>query len=264
MGLLDGHRGIVTGGGSGMGAATCRRIVEEGGRVAVVDLDGDRAEKVAREVDGLAYQADVRDYAALQAAVDDAAAKLGGLSLAYNNAGIGNMMPMHDWPLDEWHRIVDVNLTGVFHGFKATVPHLLANGDGRVVSTASISGNRPAAGEAPYSAAKAAVMAITQNAALEYAPTIRCNSVSPGMIRTAMTNTLLDDFPGMQDFMLAKTPAARIGTPEDIADVVVFLMSDMSRFVNGQNIVVDGGMILHGSGIDGVMERLHTRVPPAG
>lgn len=239
-----------------MGAATSRRIVEEGGRVAVVDLDGDRAEKVAREVDGLPYQADVRDFDALRAAADDAAAKLGGLSLVFNNAGVGNMMLIHEWPLEEWHRIVDVNLTGVFHGFKATVPHLLANGDGRVVSTASISGNRPAAGEAPYSAAKAAVMALTQNAAMEYAPTVRCNSVSPGMIRTAMTNTLLDDFPGMQQHMVDKTPAARIGAPEDVADVVVFLMSDLSRFVNGQNIVVDGGMTLHGSGVDGVYGRL--------
>ncbi len=256
MGLLEGHRAVVTGGGSGIGRAACQRIAEEGATVAVFDIDGDSAQLVAKEAGGIAYQVDVTDYAGLNAAVRDAARKMGGVSVLYNNAGNSSMARVHEFSLDEWGRIVALNLTAVFHGFKATVPLMLEGGDGRIVSTASISGVRPAAGESPYSAAKAAVCALTANAAMEYGPTIRANAVSPGMIRTTMTAPLLDGFEGMVDHMEAKTPLARIGSPEDVADVVAFLCSDLSRFVTGQNVVVDGGMTLHGSGVDGILERV--------
>jgi len=255
VGLLDGHAAVVTGGASGIGAATCRRMAAEGARVAVFDIDGEGAERVAAEVDGIAYAVDVTDFAALDAAVSDAADRLGRLSLLFNNAGTSNLAPVHDFPLDEWRRIIDVNLTGVFHGFRAAAPHIVASGGGAIVSTASISGTRPAAGEAPYAAAKAAVAALTATAALEYAPTVRVNAVSPGMIHTPMTDLLLTDR-GLDQAarMTAKTPLARIGTPDDIADVVVFLCSDLARFVTGQNVVVDGGMTLHGSGVDGLLD----------
>src|SRR6476660_2645230 len=126
MGLLDGHRALVTGGGSGIGRATCRRMAEEGARVAVVDIDGDRATAVADEIDGLAFAADVTDFAALAAAADAAAAQLGGLSLLFNNAGTSSIHRIHEWPLAEWERVVAINLTGVFHGLRACIPHLLA------------------------------------------------------------------------------------------------------------------------------------------
>jgi NAD(P)-dependent dehydrogenase (short-subunit alcohol dehydrogenase family) len=260
MGLLEGQRAIVTGGASGIGAATSRLMTEEGARVAIFDINGDGAETLAKELDGLAYTVDVTDFAAVEAAVDDAAAKLGGLSLLYNNAGGSNLANVHEWALDEWRRIVDLNLTGVFHGFKAAIPHLFSGGGGAIVSTASISGTRPSAGEAPYSAAKAAIIALTANAALEYAPTIRVNAVSPGMIHTPLTELLLFE-QGLNeiDSMIAKTPLARVGKPEDIAGVVVFLCSDLARFVTGQNIVIDGGMTLHGAGVDGVLDRARER-----
>src|SRR5581483_3480546 len=158
MGLLDGRRAVITGGGSGIGAATCRRMAEEGAAVAVI------------EVDGYAYQADVTDYDALAAAIADAHARMGGLTTLFNNAGNSNMAKVHEWELGEWERVVRLNLTGVFHGFRAAVPWMLDGGGGSIVSTSSISGTRPAAGEAPYSAAKAAVAALTATAALEYAP----------------------------------------------------------------------------------------------
>jgi len=129
------------------------------------------------------------------------------------------------------------------------------------VSTASISGTRPSAGEAPYSAAKAGVVALTANAAHEYAPSVRANAVSPGMIHTGLTDVLLT-MDGMAEHMAAKTPLARVGTPEDIADVVVFLSSDLARFVTGQNIVVDGGMTLHGAGVDGLLDRFRPLLRP--
>jgi NAD(P)-dependent dehydrogenase (short-subunit alcohol dehydrogenase family) len=255
MGLLNGHRAVVTGGGSGIGAETCRRMAAEGAQVAVLDLNAEKADAVAKEIDGLSYAADVTDFDALSAAMRDASEHMGGLSVLYNNAGGSTLSPIHDFDVAEWRRIVELNLTGVFHGFKAGAPLILNNGGGAIVSTASISGTRPAAGEAPYAAAKAAVVALTASAALEYAPTIRVNAVSPGMIRTPLTELLLDQRGiGLEDQQQAKTPLDRIGTPGDIADVVVFLCSDLARFVTGQNLVVDGGMTLHGSGVDGVLD----------
>jgi NAD(P)-dependent dehydrogenase (short-subunit alcohol dehydrogenase family) len=263
MGLLDGHRAVVTGGGSGIGAETCRRMAAEGAQVAVLDVNRDSAETVAKEIDGVAYAVDVTDFGALADAMQAAARDMGGLSLLFNNAGGSTLSPIHDIEVAEWRRIVDLNLTGVFHGFKAGAPLILATGGGAIVSTASISGTRPAAGEAPYSAAKAAVIALTANAALEYAPTIRVNAVSPGMIRTPLTELLLDERGiGLEDQQRAKTPLDRIGTPGDIADVVVFLCSDLARFVTGQNLVADGGMTLHGSGVDGVLDVVRDLLAP--
>jgi NAD(P)-dependent dehydrogenase (short-subunit alcohol dehydrogenase family) len=259
MGLLDGTRAVVTGGASGIGAATCRRMVEEGARVAVVDRDGEGASKVAAEVDGLAYEVDVTDFAALDAAVADADAKLDGITAIFNNAGVGNSMPLHEYPLDEWNRIVGICLTGVFHGFKSAAPRIVANGGGAIVSTSSISGTRPAAGEGPYSAAKAAVAALTATAAMEYAPTVRVNAIAPGMIETPLTTLMLvEEGLNLRERMIAKTPLARIGEPADIADVVVFLCSPLARFITGQNLVIDGGMTLHGSGVDGLLDVVQT------
>jgi NAD(P)-dependent dehydrogenase (short-subunit alcohol dehydrogenase family) len=264
MGLLDGQRAVVTGGGSGIGRATCRRMAAEGARVAVLDLNGESAQAVADEIDGVAYTVDVTDYPALERAIRDAAERLGGLTTLYNNAGASTMSAIHGWDPAEWSRIVELNLTGVFHGMKAGAPLILEAGGGSIVSTASISGTRPAAGEAPYSAAKAAVVALTASAALEYGPTIRVNAVSPGMIHTGLTDILLTGFDWSVPHMEAKTPLARIGTPEDIADVVVFLCSDLARFVTGQNLVIDGGMTLHGSGVDGLFDRFKEFLPAAG
>jgi NAD(P)-dependent dehydrogenase (short-subunit alcohol dehydrogenase family) len=263
MGLLEGHRAVVTGGASGIGRATCRRFTEEGARVAVLDIDGDGAQKVADELGGFAAVCDVADPDDLRRAVDEAAAELGGLSVIFNNAGIGSMSPLHGWSPEEWNRLIAVNLTGVYAGFRAAIPHLLANGGGCVVSTASISGVRPAAGEAPYSAAKAGVAALTASAALEYAPNIRVNAVSPGLIQTALTEPLLQIVPGATERYERTTPLHRLGEPEDIADVVVFLCSDLARFITGQNLVVDGGMTLHGSGIDGIFDQIFGGAPPS-
>ena len=118
MGKLEGCRALVTGGGSGIGAATCRRMHAEGASVAVVDIDADTAKQVAAEIDGLAYGVDVTDYDALESACQDAAAQMGGLTTLFNNAGSSSMSAVHEWDLAEWERIVRLNLSGVFHGFR--------------------------------------------------------------------------------------------------------------------------------------------------
>ncbi|MBV8160076.1 MAG: SDR family oxidoreductase [Acidimicrobiia bacterium] len=254
MGLLDGRRALVTGGGSGIGRATCRRFAEEGARVAVLDIDGEAAATVAASVGGVAHSGDVRDANGVKAAVDDAARALGGLDICFNNAGTGSMARLHEYDPDEFRRVIDVNLLGVWHGMRASLPHLLTAGGGSIVNTASISGVRPSPGEGPYAAAKAAVAALTQSAALEYGRrNIRVNAVAPGAVRSAMTSPLL----GLGDWeqrWTERTPLGRVGDPEDIADVVTFLCSDLARYVTGQTLVVDGGMTLHGAGIDGVLD----------
>jgi NAD(P)-dependent dehydrogenase (short-subunit alcohol dehydrogenase family) len=231
-------------------------MAEEGARVAVVDVDEESAKAVAAEIGGVAHGVDVGDIDAFRDTVDAAANELGGLSIIYNNAGTSAFNRLHELDLSEWDRVLRVNLTGVWAGIRAAVPHLLANGGGSIVSTASISGTRPAAGEGPYSASKAAVAALTASAALEYGPAIRVNAVSPGMIRTTMTAPWFQYMPDQEERFVKGTPVGRVGEPEDIADVVVFLCSDLARFITGQNIVVDGGLTLHGSGVDTIFDRV--------
>ena len=234
--------------------------------MAVLDLDGDAAAAVASEIDGLSYAVDVRDAEAVKDSIDDVAAHYGGLDAIFNNAGTGSMSRLHEYEPDEFRRVVDVNLMGVWHGIRAAIPLMLAAGAGSIVNTASISGVRPSPGEGPYSAAKAAIAALTQSAALEYGPRgIRVNAVAPGAIRSAMTTPLLA-LGDWEKVWTERTPLGRVGDPEDIAGVVVFLCSDLARYVTGQIIVVDGGMILHGAGIDGVLDYVMTMVegPPQG
>jgi NAD(P)-dependent dehydrogenase (short-subunit alcohol dehydrogenase family) len=250
--LLAGQLAFITGGASGIGRATARLMAEHGARVAIADVDVDGAEAVAKEIDGLAYKVDVTEADALRDAVQDAARSMGGLSIMFNNAGAGWLGPLHEYSPEVWDRIVRVNLYGVFYGFRAAAPLILEHGGGSIVSTASISGTRPAAGEGPYSAAKAGIAALTASAALDYAPTIRVNAVSPGSISTALTAPLFQ-LPGERERHVEKTPLKRVGEPEDIANVVVFLCSPLASYVTGQNIVVDGGMTLHGSGVDGLL-----------
>jgi NAD(P)-dependent dehydrogenase (short-subunit alcohol dehydrogenase family) len=253
MSLLDGQRAVITGAASGIGLATARRFVEEGASVVLLDIDEDKLVKAAAELGATSYAVDVTDADAVDHAFRDAADALGGLTIAYNNAGIGDQAKLHAMSTERWHQIVSVCLDGVFHGIRSAVPLIRAAGGGTIVNTSSISGVRPASGEGAYAAAKAGVAALTATAALEYAPEIRVNAVAPGMIHTGLTDPLLS-MDGTQEFMREKTPLARIGTPEDVADVVVFLCSPLARFITGQNIVVDGGMTLHGAGVDGLFD----------
>jgi NAD(P)-dependent dehydrogenase (short-subunit alcohol dehydrogenase family) len=174
---------------------------------------------------------------------------------------------LHEYEPEEFRRVVEVNLMGVWHGMRAAIPHLLSVGGGSIVNTSSISGIRPSPGEGPYAAAKAAIAALSESAALEYGSRgIRVNAVAPGAVRSAMTTPLL----GLGDWeqrWADRTPLGRVGDPTDIADVVVFLCSDLARYVTGQTVVVDGGMILHGAGIDGVLDYVMSMLegePPPG
>ena len=237
----------VTGGGSGIGRAVCRLIVKEGGRVAVLGRRLESVQHVAAEVGGVALQVDVRDAEQVSQAINQAADVMGGLTGLCNNAGTGTITPLHETTPRQWDLAIAVNLAGTFHGIRAAAPLMLAAGRGAIVNTASISGVRPSPGEGPYAASKAGVVALTASAALEYAPTIRLNTVSPGVVRSNMTEPMLTA--GRADLERA-IPMGRIGEPDDIADLIVFLLSRRAAWITGQNIAIDGGTTLHGGGVE--------------
>ncbi len=250
MGLLEGHQVIVTGASSGIGAATARRFVDEGAAVALIDIDADRGKRLAEDLDATFHHADVTDSAALTEAIDAATGAMGGLTDLFNNAGVGNVMDLDAYDDAEWHRLIDTNLTSVFTGMRAAVPHLRAAGGGSIVTNASQNGLRPTRGEAPYSAAKAAAIALTRSGALEYGRDgIRVNAVLPGFIRTGLNDFICDD-PELAGPIEAGTPLGRIGHPDEVADVVVFLCSDLARYVTGHSVVIDGGSLLVNAQVD--------------
>lgn len=239
---LDGKRAVVTGGASGIGAATVRLLASGGAQVAVLDRRGDAASTVADEIGGLAFEVDVADGGATTDAVDAAASALGGLDIVVANAGTGLNKPLHRYRDEEWRLVVAVNLDGTFHTLRAALPHLLAGG-GSIVTVASANATRPLPGEAPYSAAKAGVVNLTRTAAVEYAPTVRANCVSPGFVATPLTAPVTER-PELVAAAEAGTPLGRLGSAEEVAEVIAFLCSPAAAYITGQELVVDGGALL--------------------
>jgi len=255
---LAGHQAIVTGGGAGIGAATVRLLARRGATVAVLDRSPETTHSIADEVGGHAFTVDVADSAATADAVQAAARAMGGLTDVIANAGMGLNKPLHLYTDAEWRLVVGVNLDGTFHTLRAAIPILLDGGGGSIVTVASLNARRPLQGEAPYSAAKAGVVNLTRTTALEYAPTIRANCVSPGMIATALTSIITEDdeFTAVAE---AGTPLARIGSGDEVAEVIAFLCSDAARYVTGQEIVVDGGASLPNLQADSIVRAVRER-----
>ncbi|GAC1316313.1 MAG: glucose 1-dehydrogenase [Acidimicrobiales bacterium] len=257
MGELDARGALVTGGGSGIGAAVCRWLAAAGAAVAVVDRDAAAAETVARQVGGVAFSADVRDSAAVDRAVRATVEALGSLSIVVNNAGLGGLRPLEDYTDREWERLLAVNLTGAFSMIRAAAPHLRQAGKGAIVNVSSLSGSLPTRGEAPYSVAKAGLLALTSSAALELAPAIRVNSVSPGFIDTPLTAPLFA-IDGVRAGLEGRTPLGRLGTADEVAATVGYLCTDAAAYVTGHNLVVDGGAHLIHAQADPMLRELLT------
>jgi NAD(P)-dependent dehydrogenase (short-subunit alcohol dehydrogenase family) len=234
----------VTGGGSGIGEAIVKRIASEGAQVAVLDVDLANAERVAAEAGSArAYHADVTDAAQMMAVFDQIVAEHGKLDGAVNNAGIGGpFIPTADYPLDWWNRTLAINLTGVFHSMRAELPHMVKAERGNIVNMSSICGFVGQAGTAAYVATKHGVIGLTKTVALEYGTQgIRCNAVCPTYVQTPLTLAELKD-PAIWTELDGKHATGHCATPEDVAAMVAFLLSDDARSVTGSAHLVDGGI----------------------
>src|SRR3954452_14706306 len=241
---LEGKTAVVTGGGSGIGRATALLLAERGASVLVADVDGGNAEKVAAEIGRRAsgMQVDVTKLDDVDAMVRQAVSSYGGLHIAINNAGTsGQFGATADVDPDEWRRVIDLNLNGVFYCMRAEIPVILESGGGAVVNTSSGAGLMGFAGLPAYVASKHGVIGLTRAAALEYsAKGIRVNCVCPGTVRTPMLEAFTGD-EGVLQAMGRAMPIKRLATPEEIAEAIVWLASGSASYVTGHALAVDGG-----------------------
>ena len=247
MASLEGKVAIVTGAASGIGLEVAKLYAGEGARVVVSDVDEEKGNEAVRTIEGAGGAAvfevaDVGDPAANQRLVQRAVSEYGRLDIACNNAGIGGEMnPIADMSIEGWQKVIDVNLSSVFYGMKYQVPAMLENGGGAIVNMASILGQAGWAGSAGYVAAKHGVVGLSKNAALEYSEQgVRVNSVGPGYIDTPLLEGLDRE---VYDGLVGLHPIGRLGRPEEVAELVLWLSSERSSFVTGAYIPVDGAYL---------------------
>lgn len=244
--LLQGKVALVTGGASGIGRATALRMAEEGARVLVADRDGEGAARVAETIrqaggEARAQPCDVTIEPEVAAMVQAARDAWGRLDCAFNNAGVAPVeaQPLAEITPEEWSRVLGVNLTGVFLCLRHQIPAMAAGGGGSIVNTASIAGRIALPKAGAYVAAKHAVIGLTRSAALDHAGQgVRVNAICPGYVETPLASRSIER---RRDAILARVPLGRIGTVEEIADAVVWLLSDRAGFVTGEALAADGG-----------------------
>jgi meso-butanediol dehydrogenase/(S,S)-butanediol dehydrogenase/diacetyl reductase len=250
---LAGAKAVVTGGATGIGKAIAAALSRQSARVAIADVDLARAEATAQEVGGFAVEIDVRKRASVETALAAAEARMGGFDLLIANAGVSTMQHALEITDEEWDYNFDVNVRGIFLANQIAARGFKARGRGVIVNTASLAAKVGAPLLAHYSASKFAVLGWTQALARELAPAgIRVNAVCPGFVKTGMQEREIAweaQLRGVSpervvaDYV-AQTPLGRLETPEDVADVVVFLCSDSARFMTGQGVNITGGVYM--------------------
>ena len=238
---LEKKRIVVTGGASGIGAATAARFLEEGAEVVVLDRDQEAGKRLAADHPGVAgvVVCDVSDLVQVQGAVRESIEIMGGVDVLINNAGISIRHDFLDITREEWETVIGVNLNGVFFVAQTVARHMMANDGGVILNTASTNGLVGYRYYSDYNASKAGVIELTKSMALEFAPHIRVNAVAPGYILTPMQKA--EYTAEMLDEVNRKLPLKRHGTPEEVAAFFAFLASDDAEYLTGQIYVIDGG-----------------------
>jgi NAD(P)-dependent dehydrogenase (short-subunit alcohol dehydrogenase family) len=246
---LAGKVALITGGASGIGAATARVMAREGAAIALADFDAKRAEDVAEQLRAagaraVAIACDVAQPAQVEAAVQRTASELGRLDALVNSAGVSPpMVATHEYPLAEWDRCLAINLSGTFYAIRYAVPAMLAGGGGAIVNLSSMMGQIAHAGIPAYVASKHGVVGLTKSVALDYAKQgIRCNAVGPGNIDTPMTRGAMA--PPVFEAVGKVAPIGRYGTADEIAELIAFLCSPRASFITGAYLVADGGFVI--------------------
>jgi len=237
---------LVTGAGSGIGAAIAQELAAEGAKVVIADLEQGAAEQVAQEIrsrggQAEAFAVDVADAGAVEQMVEFTSRTFGALNLAVNNAGIGGPSEATaDYPLDGWRKVIDINLNGVFYGVKYEIAAMLKSGGGAIVNMSSILGSVGFEHACAYVSAKHALVGLTKTAAMEYATQgIRINAVGPAYIDTPLLSKNLDS--DVLGELAGLHPIGRLGRPEEVSALTCFLLSDRASFITGSYHLVDGG-----------------------
>jgi 3-oxoacyl-[acyl-carrier protein] reductase len=244
---LEGKVAIVTGAAQGIGRAIAETLAKAGADVAVVDRDIAHAADAVTALTrlgrrGLAVKANVAEWTDVQGMVDQVMAELGRIDILVNNAGITRDSLLLRMKAEDWNMVLDVNLTGTFHGTKAVLPIFMKQRGGAIVNIASVVGVMGNAGQANYAASKAAVIGLTKTVAREYASrAVTVNAVAPGFIDTAMTHGLAGE---ARAALLKQIPLGRLGTPNDVAEAVRFLVSPAAAYITGHVLHVNGGMLM--------------------
>ncbi|MBU6372419.1 MAG: SDR family oxidoreductase [Alphaproteobacteria bacterium] len=248
MQRFQGKVAVITGGASGIGAATARRLHAEGAAVLLADLNDDAGRALAAELgDGRAIyrRADVAVWDDVEGMVAAAVAAFGRIDILVNNAGIGSFATVADISLEEWRKVLAIDLDGVFYGCRAAIPHMRKTGGGAIVNIASASGLAGDFSFAAYNTAKGGVVNLTRAAAIDHAREgIRINAVCPGPVATPII-AAVDDMPGVRAMWDERVPMGRFAQPEEIASVVAFLASSDASYVTGAIVSVDGGLMAH-------------------
>jgi NAD(P)-dependent dehydrogenase (short-subunit alcohol dehydrogenase family) len=245
---LEGETAIVTGAAQGLGKEMATGLAEMGADVAIADVNVEKAEQTAAELDGdtdvVAVEVDVTDEDSVESMVDEVTARLGPVDVLVNNAGIVENAPAEETSLDSWQRVLAVNLDGVFLCAKHVGQRMLERGEGRIVNIASMSGldvNVPQK-QASYNTTKAGVSMLTKSLAVEWGDRgVRVNAIAPGYMRTDLVDEVLEANPEMAETWLENTPMGRLGQPEELRELVVYLASDASSYMTGSTVVMDGG-----------------------
>jgi 3-oxoacyl-[acyl-carrier protein] reductase len=241
---LEGRVAIVTGASRGIGSEIAKQLATAGAKVACVATSEANAKKTADEIGAMAaaFGCDVSDPAAVEQTVKDVAEKLGVPTILVNNAGIARDTLMMRMSEEDWDRVIDVNLKGSFNFIKATQRGMMKERWGRIVNISSVVGLHGSAGQANYAASKAGLVGLSLAVAKELGSrNVTCNVVAPGFIETDMTTDLPEE---MRAHVVKMAPLGRLGTPADIAPMIVFLCSDGAAYITGQTVTIDGGLTL--------------------